>query len=114
MSTCATCGTAICLGEAQERDLRRSHQSFFCPMGHSNYYPGKTEDQRRIEQLEARVDRFRELWETTRAALGHCPWPECRWRSHAHQSRVTRYIWRHMLKAHSIDHDAKGRLRVAV
>lgn len=70
--TCAAagCQNVIRLHHATEQKLRETHESFYCPAGHSNYFPGKTDEEKKIDRLnttivrmEQRALRFRGLWE---------------------------------------------------
>lgn len=62
---CATrgCQATIHLHHDVEARLRRTHETFYCPAGHHNYFAGKTDAEKKIAQLEQRAQRFRELWE---------------------------------------------------
>lgn len=62
--TCAErgCQSTIHLHHDVEAKLRRSHETFYCPAGHSNYFPGKTDEEKKLKAAEDRVERFRELW----------------------------------------------------
>lgn len=53
---CATegCYAVITVHPNEERRLRRTHETFYCPAGHSNYFAGKTDEEKRIEELERR------------------------------------------------------------
>lgn len=61
---CATkgCQATIHLHHDIEARLRRTHESFYCPAGHENYFPGKTDEEKKVEQIERSRDRFREMW----------------------------------------------------
>jgi hypothetical protein len=61
---CATkgCQSVIHLHHDVEEKLRETHETFYCPAGHFNYFPGKTDEQRKLEQAESLRDRFRERW----------------------------------------------------
>lgn len=54
-----SCPTANCGGQwlpdAKLRHLRESHEIFYCPSGHSQWFAGKTEKEKRIEELEKKV-----------------------------------------------------------
>ena len=50
------CYAIVTLHPDDEARLRRTHEEFFCPAGHSNYFPGKTEEEKTIERLERRVE----------------------------------------------------------
>lgn len=47
-----------------EERVRRTHETFYCPAGHSNYFPGKTEEsvlRDKLRNAERLRDRWREL-----------------------------------------------------
>lgn len=52
---CASCGIAFCITDDFERRRREDHKGFFCPSGHSNHYPQKTE----VEKLQATIKHLR-------------------------------------------------------
>lgn len=56
------CQSVIHLHHDVEEKLRRTHETFYCPAGHSNYFPGATDEEKKITALERLRDRFRELW----------------------------------------------------
>ena len=58
---CAGCGIEFCLPNAVEADRREDHKPFYCPNGHSNYYPQETEKERRIRELERLAEN--RLWQ---------------------------------------------------
>jgi hypothetical protein len=91
---CAECGIEFCVPEGHHRRLRRTHETFYCPSGHSNYYPAETDDEKRIKRLERQRDLAREnanYWceaqneRTLEAAdlLRECPLG-CGWQSPRH------------------------------
>jgi hypothetical protein len=68
--TCANCGAAIALHRDHEAHLRRTHESFYCPAGHSNYFPGKSKAEKEIERLNRQLQTdermladWRDRWE---------------------------------------------------
>lgn len=53
---CNTCGTPYAMTKTLNRNFRASHQGFYCPSGHSNYYPQQTaEEQARDELAQVRA-----------------------------------------------------------
>jgi hypothetical protein len=108
--TCATkgCGAIIVMRSDQESRLRQTHGTFYCPNGHSQWFPGKTEEEKRIaeleQQLERQRERTREAWEyasdVRREGLV-CQWPGCR----QHSYSDTHALRRHMRKAHGMPKD---------
>lgn len=52
--TCAEpgCACTICLTDGQERRLRETHATFYCPLRHSNWFPGKSAQEKKVEELE--------------------------------------------------------------
>lgn len=59
---CATqgCYAIITLHPADAARLRRTHETFYCPAGHHNYFAGKTDDEKRLERLRDSLDRANE------------------------------------------------------
>ncbi|MGD0077066.1 MAG: hypothetical protein ABSB91_00410 [Sedimentisphaerales bacterium] len=56
--TCIECGIVFAMPDVLHAEFRRSHKSFFCPNGHRQYYPGKSDLEianERIAQLETIV-----------------------------------------------------------
>lgn len=51
--TCANCGVAFGLETGYDDERRKDHKTFYCPNGHTQWYPGKTEKEKLEEQLEA-------------------------------------------------------------
>lgn len=59
---CASCSMVFGLTEKFQRARRNDHNTFYCPNGHSNYYPGKSEAEKLRDQLageRARLDQAR-------------------------------------------------------
>lgn len=77
------CGT-FWLDDDLERQLRRNHKTYYCPAGHPQYFPGKTDEEERIEELEAALERagrrsarqITQLWDQREmlvSVLRRCP-----------------------------------------
>jgi hypothetical protein len=49
---CASCGTAFGVLASYQVDRRRDHAVFYCPNGHNNFYPQKTEAENLKEELK--------------------------------------------------------------
>jgi hypothetical protein len=49
---CANCGLVFGIDEAHIDRLRATHNSFYCPNGHSLSFNGKTEKEKKIAELE--------------------------------------------------------------
>jgi hypothetical protein len=73
---CAThgCGQFICTTSEHEERLRRTHEVFYCPAGHHNYFAGQTLQEKQIKDLEARLanlqrslSRYGDILEETQA-----------------------------------------------
>jgi hypothetical protein len=105
--TCANCGCSFGIGKAFQDARRQDQRGFYCPNGHSNYYPKpkRTEEDRLREQLDAArsvarsererresADRSARAYKgvatrvKNRAAHGVCPVPGCK-RSFANVER---------------------------
>lgn len=53
ISCCAKgCYAVITLHPDDDRRLRKTHETFYCPAGHAQSYTGKTDEEKRIEELE--------------------------------------------------------------
>lgn len=48
---CASCGTIFGITEKFMANRRKDHQGFTCPMGHSNIYSGKNQEEIALEKL---------------------------------------------------------------
>lgn len=125
--TCANCGLAFGLTAEFEAKRRKDKQSFYCPNGHSQYFPGETDEQKQIRQLReqlaakerdrAAAESGRQVWrqraESTerrlrgtkavvtrmrkRAAAGVCPVEGCK----RHFANLQRHIaTKHPERAH--------------
>ena len=109
---CAQCRVAIVMTQASERHYRDTHKTFYCPNGHSNYFPGKTQAEKRIEELEQellranrREDNAWDAYEEARAEGRQCQWPGCRDRVYASQYGLRE----HMRRAHGMPRDKEFR-----
>lgn len=49
---CANCGVTFAIPEKMEKRLRNNHETFYCPSGHTNYFPSKSEAEKIKEQAE--------------------------------------------------------------
>lgn len=84
------CHAVITLHRMDDRRLRESHATFYCPVGHSQAFTGKSAKDKRIEELEAvirrngrRADRNYAIREELVGALKTCPFG-CGYRSRRH------------------------------
>lgn len=50
-NTCTQCGTLYAMPERMQQARRRDHATFYCPQGHQQYYPSKSDVERLEEQL---------------------------------------------------------------
>ena len=51
--TCCRCGCVFGMSEKHQQERRDDHRSFYCPNGHSNYYPSESREERLERQLRA-------------------------------------------------------------
>lgn len=86
--TCGECGVEFCMPAGLHAARKSDHKTFYCPNGHPRYFPGKTEQEKRIESLERYNRRLREdmqeAWaarEDLIGAMKECPIPGCTFRS---------------------------------
>lgn len=52
--TCATCHVAYAIPDDMIGRLRKCHNAFYCPNGHTNVYAGKSEEEKLKEQLQGK------------------------------------------------------------
>lgn len=50
--TCGTCGVVYGLSSKFRSERRNDHQTFYCPNGHTQWYPGETEAEKLKKQLD--------------------------------------------------------------
>ena len=50
--TCSKCGIYFGLPENYQDSLRNSHDGFYCPNGHSQYYPSKSREEKLRYELK--------------------------------------------------------------
>jgi hypothetical protein len=58
---CANCKMTFAITERFEADRRHDHKTFYCPAGHSNFYGGKTQEEKLAEELSRERQRKAEL-----------------------------------------------------
>lgn len=56
-----TCHTLFLIPEGVTARLRKSHRNFYCPFGHTNHYPQKTDEDILKESLLKKTGEIREL-----------------------------------------------------
>jgi hypothetical protein len=49
---CSSCGLTYGVPETYKTNLRESHQTFYCPNGHSQWFPGKSEAEKLRDELK--------------------------------------------------------------
>jgi C4-dicarboxylate-specific signal transduction histidine kinase len=49
---CNTCGVSYAVTDAYEQRRRNDHNTFYCPNGHSQYYPQKNEAEKQRERAD--------------------------------------------------------------
>ena len=94
---CPTCGIIYGVPDTFVSDRQKHHAYFYCPMGHSRYFPQDNEEERLRKQLLTEQAKTRELKESLeqlqkRADNGICP--HC----HRHFANVSL----HLKKKHGI------------
>ena len=61
--TCADCGVTFWLTDSHKSRLEDSHETFSCPNGHNNYYPGKNDAEKMQEKLDQQEEKRKECSE---------------------------------------------------
>ncbi len=57
--SCIRCGVRFSMPTELDNQLRNCHNTFYCPNGHKQYYPGKSE----TEKLEEERDKYKRWYE---------------------------------------------------
>lgn len=78
---CCNCGIHFAVPSFYRLKLRETHNTFYCPNGHAQSYPAKTEAEKLKEQLireraehdQTRADRDAKSKQLHRVAAGVCP-----------------------------------------
>lgn len=95
---CCDCGVPFGLTEEHQRRLRRTHEWFYCPNGHRQYYPGKTDNEKKIERLEGQVCGLKREWTDLYAKQSALPSDvkeaQERARKYAHANAQRGAFWR--------------------
>ncbi len=66
---CAYCGIPFGVTSDFEQRRRKDHEGFYCPKGHSNYYKGKSEEEKLKQQLKLKQEELE--WTERRNAELH-------------------------------------------
>jgi len=66
--SCITCGVSFWISQNHQAELKKTHKSFYCPNGHTQYYPGKT-DAEKYKELFEREQRLRKNIDTDNNSL---------------------------------------------
>ena len=56
LEECISCGIPFFMPEYHRKQLLKSHNSFYCPNGHSMVYNGKSDEQKEIDRLKSEID----------------------------------------------------------
>lgn len=51
---CCICGTAFGISNTMQKQLRKSHEAFYCPSGHEQHYLAKSDAELFRDEREAR------------------------------------------------------------
>lgn len=61
LCNCATCGVSFAFPVAVAKRREDDHQGFYCPNGHTNYYPQKSDAQILRDKLRMKEREIEEL-----------------------------------------------------
>jgi hypothetical protein len=59
--SCITCGISFWITVKHQKVLRNSHEGYYCPSGHKQYYSGETDAEkykRQLSQCQSEVSRL--------------------------------------------------------
>lgn len=69
MEECCDCGLPFFMPKYHKEMLLKSHASFYCPNGHGQHYTGKSEAQKRIEELEKQIAAEKQAYDNVANAM---------------------------------------------
>jgi hypothetical protein len=55
---CCSCGMVFALPHAMQLRLKKSHEWFYCPAGHTQHYTGQSD----AEKAQAEAEKYKRLW----------------------------------------------------
>ena len=61
LSTCPECGIQFAIGQEFARHLRQTHRNFYCPNGHSLYFPAETKEEK-LQKLLAQEEERKQYY----------------------------------------------------
>jgi hypothetical protein len=93
------CYATICLDSTEISRLRQTHETFYCPAGHENYFPGETRAEKKLRIERQRGNDWRDRWSELRTTWGTCPFG-CGWVTQAGPDRVWLQMFKHFSKKH--------------
>ena len=69
--TCSECHIPFAITRDHQDRLRSKRATFYCPNGHTQWYPGKTEAEKVREEMQAKLDEANRLreWERQQRIL---------------------------------------------
>jgi len=90
---CAHCKMQMFLTAEFVRQMRETHEGFYCPMGHNNFFPGKSEKEKLAEQLDQsrrELERERNMISSLRDEVQREKYSKAAY--HAHFTRLKKKI----------------------
>lgn len=63
--TCAGCGTPFAVEVDLLNKFRHTHETFFCPLGHNNYFPSESKE----EKLQRQLKEYQKYADTLKAEV---------------------------------------------
>ena len=67
--TCLTCHVQFKITAEHESQLKKSHKSFYCPSGHTQFYPGETKAEKLEKELEYKQNHIKRLYDQNEERL---------------------------------------------
>ncbi len=64
--SCSKCKISFWITVKHDKELQRCHNSFYCPNGHSQFYPGKTDAEKALEER----DRYKRWYQSEKNCSG--------------------------------------------
>jgi hypothetical protein len=94
------CGASVCFTPELETRLRKTHEFWMCPFGHSQHFTKLTPQEIELREVRRMRDMWRGKYEETETEFGTCPF--CGFRSFAGIDRRWMFMLKHLHTYHGI------------
>ena len=72
VDTCCSCGISFAIPKHYQDKLRNTHQTFYCPNGHTLHFPSETEKEKLQRELNHTKQKLKATEKSKNSALRCC------------------------------------------